>query len=209
MVGVIADVRSTSLAEPPDLEYFLPHGMLPSASMSLVVRTALDPQRLAPALRAAVRELDKDLPLSDVDTLAGSISHSTSARRFSVALLGAFALVALLLASVGIYGVVSYSVTRRTHEIGVRMALGAGRRKIVRMVVGQSMLMGAVGVAIGIAAGLALTRLLRGMLFEVSATDPGVFAAAAFGLLAICALAGYLPAQRAASVDPLAALRHE
>lgn len=209
VVGVIGDIRNTSLAEPPDLEYYLPYGMLPSASMSLVVRTALDPQRLAPTLRAAVRELDQDLPLSDIETLSANIAHSTNARRFSAGLLGVFAFVSLLLAAVGVYGVVSYSVARRTHEIGVRVALGAGRSRIMKMVVRQSVLMGALGVAIGVASAFALTRLLRGMLFQVSATDPAVFAAAAGGLLAVCALAGYLPARRAAGVDPLAALRHE
>jgi len=177
--------------------------------MSLVVRSAGDPMRLAPAVRAAVKELDKDLPLADVGSLADGVSHSTRARRFSAALLGAFAGLALLLAAVGIYGVISYSVTRRTHEIGVRMALGAARSRIAGMVVGRAVLLAAAGVAIGIAKGLVLTRLLRSMLYGVSATDPLVFAEVSLFLLAVAALAGYIPALRASHVDPSTALREE
>ncbi len=209
VVGVIADMRSTSLAEEPDLEYFFPFAMSPEPGMSLAVRTALDPLRLASTIRAAVYELDKNLPVSDVATLANSIAHSTSSRRFSTTLLGIFALLALALASVGIYGVVSYSVTRRTHEIGVRIALGAARRRIAAMVIGRALLLGALGVAIGIAGSLALMRLLRSTLYGVSATDPLVFAAASLFLLVVSALAAYLPARRAARVDPIVALHHE
>jgi putative ABC transport system permease protein len=156
-----------------------------------------------------VNELDKELPVSDIGTLAGSIAHSTREQRFTVALLGAFALLALALAAVGIYGVISYTVTCHTHEIGVRMTLGAERRRIIGMVVRRALLLGSVGVAVGIVAGLALTRLLRSMLFGVSATDPAVFVGVSLFLLAVTALAGYVPARRAARVDPLVALRHE
>ncbi|MBZ5593900.1 MAG: ABC transporter permease [Acidobacteriia bacterium] len=209
VVGVIADMRNTSLADEPDLEYYLPYALHPEEAMSLAVRTTLDPLRLASSVRAAVGELDKDLPVSDVATLANSISHSTSSRRFSTTLLGIFALLALLLASVGIYGVISYSVTRRTHEIGVRLALGAAPGRIATIVVGRALLLGAIGVAIGIAGSLALTRLLRSTLYGVSATDPATFAAASLFLLAVSAVAAYLPARRAASVDPMVALHHE
>ena len=167
------------------------------------------PLRLGSTIRGAVRELDKDLPVSDVDTLANSIAHSTGSRRFSTMLLGVFALLALVLASVGIYGVISYSVTRRTHEIGVRIALGATRSGITAGVVRQAVLLGALGVAIGAAGGLALTRLLSAMLYGVSATDPGVFLGASAFLLAVSGLAAYLPARRAARVDPVVALHHE
>jgi putative ABC transport system permease protein len=209
VVGVTADIRNTSLADEPDAEYFVPYAQTPGSSMALVVRTALDPMRLASSIRAAVRELDKDLPISDVAPLAARISRSTEARRFSVALLGVFAMIALLLAAVGIYGVVSYSVTRRTREIGVRMAMGAARGRITGMIVGGALLLGAAGVGIGLTASLALTRLLRSMLFGVSATDPAVFAAAAVFLLAVSALAAYVPARRASRVDPLMALRQD
>ena len=209
VVGVIADMRQTSLADEPDAESFVPYTQSPGATMALVVRTTGDPLRLAPATRAAVRELDKDLPVSEMAALADNLSTSTRSRRFSVALLGAFALLALVLAAVGIYGVISYSVTRRTHEMGIRMALGAERGRIERMVVGRALLLGGAGVAIGIAGGLALTRLLRSMLYGVSATDPAVFAGASLFLLAVAALAGYVPARRAARVDPCVALRNE
>ena len=209
VVGVVADMRQTSLADEPDMEAYIPHTESAGGGMALVVRTATDPARLGPAVRTAVRELDKDLPVSDMSTLAGSIAHSTRERRFTVALLGAFALLALLLASVGIFGVVSYSVARRTHEIGVRVALGARRGRIVGMVVGRALQLGGLGVAIGVAGGLALTRFLRSMLFGVSATDPAAFLGVSLILLAVAALAGYLPARRAAAIQPTEALRYE
>jgi putative ABC transport system permease protein len=209
VVGVIADMRQTSLADQPDMESYMPHVQSADADMALVVRTAMAPLRLAPAIRAAVRELDKDLPVSEIGTLANSVSHSTRSQRFSVALLGAFAALALLLATVGVYGVISYSVARRTHEIGVRLALGAERGSIVGMVVGRALLLGGVGVALGVAGGLALTRLLRSMLYEVSATDPAVFVGVSLFLLGVVALAGYFPARRAARVDPTIALHHQ
>jgi len=207
VVGVVGDMRQFSLAETPDMEAYLPHAELPDASMAIVVRTEMDPLRLGPNLRAAVNELDKQLPVSDIGTIAGSIAHSTCEQRFTVTLLGAFALLAL--AAVGVYGVISYTVTCRTREIGVRMTLGAGRPRIIGMVVRRAMLLGSMGVAVGIAAGLALTRFLHSILFGVSPTDPVVFAGTALFLFAVTALAGYLPARRAARVDPLIALRHE
>jgi len=209
VVGVVADMRNTSLADEPDIEYFYPHLFNPEPGMSIVVRTSLDPQRLSSTIRAAVREMDKDLPVSDVDTLSNSIEHSTSSRRFSTTLLGIFALLALVLASVGIYGVVSYTVSRRTHEIGVRMALGATRGRITAVVVRGAMLLGALGVGIGALCGLALTRLLSATLYGVSATDPAVFLGTSSFLLAVSGLAAYLPARRAAGVDPVVALHHE
>jgi len=209
VVGVIADLRQTSLADEPDMELFVPHTQTTAATMALVLRTTQEPARLAPALRAAVRELDKDLPVSNINSLADNIAHSTRSKRFSTGLLTGFAVLAVLLAAVGIYGVISYSVSRRTHEIGVRMALGAERARILRMVVGRAVLLGGAGIVIGIAGGLAFTRLLRTMLFGVSATDPLVFTGVSLLLLAVAALAGYIPARRAARVDPIVALRCE
>jgi len=156
-----------------------------------------------------VRELDKELPVSEIGTLTGSIAHSTRERRFTVALVAGFAALALLLAAVGIYGLISYTVACRTQEIGVRVALGAGRSTILAMVIKRALLLAGAGVGIGVAGGLALTRLLRSMLFGVSATDPTVFASVSLFLLAVAVFAGYLPARRAARVDPLIALRHE
>ncbi len=209
VVGVSADMRNTSLADEPDAEYFVPYAQSPGASMALVVRTALDPMSVASAIQAVVRELDKNLPVSEVATMAVRVSQSTSARRFSVALLGVFAMIGLMLGAVGIYGVVSYSVSRRTREIGLRMALGAAGGRIAAMVVGRAVLLAVAGVAIGITGSLALTRLLGSMLFGVSATDPVVFGAASVFLVALSALAAYIPARRASRVDPLVALRHE
>ena len=209
VVGVIGDMRQTSLAENPDLEFYVPHAQTSAPAMALVVRSTTDPMRLAPALRAAVSELDKDMPVSDIAALAESISSSTSTRRFSTVLLGIFAVMALVLAAVGIYGVISYSVMRRTREIGIRIALGAERGRITIMVVGRAVLLGGIGVTIGAAGGLAATRLLSSMLYDVSATDPAVFAGASLFLLAVAALAGYVPARRAAGVDPIVALRCE
>jgi len=209
VVGVIADMRQTSLADGPDMESYMPHTQSADATMALVVRTTMDPLRLAPSLRAALRELDKELPVSDISALTDSISHSTRSQRFTVLLLGAFALLALLLAAVGIYGIISYSVMCRTHEIGVRMALGAERGRITGMMVGRAVLLGGVGVAIGVGGSLALTRLLRSMLYGVSPTDPAVFGGASLFMLAVATLAGYVPARRAARVDPIDALRQE
>ncbi|MGO8732032.1 MAG: ABC transporter permease [Terriglobia bacterium] len=209
VVGVVANMRQTSLVDEPDMESYVPYRQSPGATMGLVIRTAMDPLRLTPTLRAAVGELDRELPVSDIGTLVGNIARSTRERRFTVALFGAFALLSLVLAAVGIYGVIAYSVARRTHEIGVRMALGAERGRIVGMVVGQAVLLGGVGVAIGIAGALALTRLLRSILYGVSATDPVAFISVSLFLLLVAALAGYVPARRAAKVDPMVALRHE
>ena len=209
VVGVIADMHQTSLGDEPDMEAYLPYVEMPQAAMAVVIRTTLDPLHLASGLRSAVRGLDKELPVSEIGTLTGSIAHSTREQRFTVALLGGFASLALVLAAVGIYGVISYTVTCRIREIGVRMALGAGPPAIIGMVVKRALLMAGAGVAVGVAGGLALTRLMRSMLFGVSATDPAVFIGVALLLLAVSALAGYLPARRAARVNPLVALRHE
>ncbi len=209
VVGVIADMRQSSLADKPDAEFYMPHAQAAGPTMTMVLRAAADPLRLAPSLRAAVREMDRGLPLSGVGIIADDMDHSTRARRFSVALLSAFALLALVLAAVGIYGVMSYSVTRSTREIGIRIALGAGNGRVAAAVVGRAALLGGAGVAIGVAGGLALMRLLGSTLYGVSATDPVVFAGASLFLLAIAVVAGYLPARRVARVDPIVALRYE
>jgi putative ABC transport system permease protein len=209
VVGVVADLRQTSLADEPDMESYVPYRQSPEPAMGLVLRTTMDPLRLAPTLRTAVGELDKELPVSEIGSLVGNIAHSTRERRFTVWLLASFALLALVLAAVGIYGVISYSVARRTREIGVRMALGAVRGRILGMVVGRALLLGGAGVVIGIAGALALTHFLRAILYGVTATDPSVFAGVSLFLLVVAALAGYVPARRATRVDPMVALRYE
>ncbi|MGA2326517.1 MAG: ABC transporter permease [Bryobacteraceae bacterium] len=208
VVGVVGDMKHTSITQAPDAEYFEPYPQGPRSEMVLAVRTAADPMRLAPALRNAVLELDPDQPVSRVVAMSRRLSDSIAPQRFSALLLGIFALVALALAAVGIYGVISFSVTRRTHEIGVRLALGARRNDVLGMVVLDAVGLALIGVAIGVAGGLALTRLLGSLLYGVSATDPVIFAAVSLVLTAVAALASFLPARRAARVDPIVALRY-
>ncbi|HVF44995.1 MAG TPA: FtsX-like permease family protein, partial [Pyrinomonadaceae bacterium] len=168
-----------------------------------------DPRALTASLRGAVSELDKDQLIWQTRTLDQLISASVAGRRFNMTLLGLFASAAVLLAALGLYGVMAYSVTRRTHEIGVRMALGAQGGDVLRMVVGQGMRLAALGVAVGLAAAFALTRVLASLLYGVTATDPLTYAGLAALLASVAFLASYLPARRATKVDPMEALRYE
>ncbi len=187
----------------------MPYQQEPWPAMSVVVRTPLDPARFAPALRAAVQAVDKDLPVSQVRSMEQMLADSIADRRLSVWLLGIFAGVALALAAVGIYGVMSFSVARRTQEIGVRMALGAARGDVLRMVVLQGVRTAAFGLAVGLAAAFAVTRVMKSILYEVTATDPVIFTAVALLVMTVAALASYIPARRATKVEPMAALRYE
>jgi putative ABC transport system permease protein len=209
VVGVIADMRQSSLADAPDMETYRPYAETPAATMSLAVRTSADPRTAEPAIRAATRELDKNIALSRTMSLSKSVSDSTRSRVFSVTLFGVFALLALFLASVGIYGVVSYSVARRTREMGIRIALGAGVARIAAQVVGKTVLLASGGVVLGLAAALALSRLLKSMLYGISSTDPLTFMGVAITLVCVAAAAAYFPARRAGRVDPIEALRSE
>jgi putative ABC transport system permease protein len=209
VVGVVGNVRHLGLDSEPRPEAYRHLLTSPPTAPVVVVRTATDPLGLVPTLRAAVRELDRDLPAATAQTMDEIISRSVAERRFLMLLLGGFAAVALLLASVGIYGVVSNSVAQRTHEIGVRMALGATRRDVLRLVISQGMRPALCGVAIGLVAALALTRVMRVLLFGVGSHDPVAFAAAALLLAAVALAACYLPARRATKVDPMVALRYE
>jgi putative ABC transport system permease protein len=177
--------------------------------MTLVLRTQGDPEDLAAPARRAIQAIDKDLPVADVRTMEGWISESMARARFGTLLLGAFALLALTLAAVGIYGVMSHSVVQRQSEIGVRMALGARARDVLWLVIRQGLARVLVGVGLGLLGALALTRVLSSLLYGVSATDPATFLGLALLLTAVSWIACYLPARHAARVDPLIAMRYD
>jgi putative ABC transport system permease protein len=210
IVGVVGDVRRAALDVEAAPEYYLPYEQAPERRMNLVVRTAAaDPASMSATVRGAVRELDREQLIWQVRTLAELRAASVAARRFNMMLLSVFACVALALAALGIYGVMSYSVTRRRHEIGVRLALGAQGADVIRLVVGQGMTLVAAGLGVGLLGALAVTRTMASLLYDVSATDPVTFAAVAALLACVAFVATYLPARRATKVDPLVALRYE
>jgi putative ABC transport system permease protein len=210
IVGVVGDAHRLTLEKAAEPEFYVLNDQLPQRRMNLVVRTsAANPASMTAALRGAVAELDKGQTIWQTRTLGELVSASVAGRRFNMALLGVFAFVALALAALGIYGVMSYSVTRRTHEVGVRMALGASRGDVLRLIVGQGMMLALAGVAVGLAAAFAVTRVLAGLLFGVTATDPLTYAGLALLLAAIAFVSCYLPARRATKVDPMVALRYE
>ncbi|MCM3871733.1 MAG: ABC transporter permease [Pyrinomonadaceae bacterium] len=209
IVGIVGDVKQYGLDQPTTMQTYEPYTQQTLPYMTLVVRAAGDPTSLGAAIRSEVLKLDKEQPATDIKTLNQYFSTSIAQQRFSMVLLGVFAAVALVLAAVGIYGVLSYAVTQRTHEIGIRMALGAGRRDVFQLVVGRGMLLSLIGVAGGLVAAFGLTRLMESLLFGVTATDAVTFASVAGVLLAVALLACYIPARRATKVDPLVALRYE
>jgi putative ABC transport system permease protein len=210
IVGVVADARHKNPNHPLEPAYYVPlsqsKGFRP---VSLVVRATGDPSQLAPAIRRAVWAEDKDLPLEEIATMERITADALSDSRFISVTLGGFALIALLLGATGIYGVTSYSVAERTREIGVRIALGAQAGDALRLVLTQGMKMASVGVASGLIAALGLTRLMKSLLFGVSATDPLTYAGIAVLLTGVALLACYIPARRATKVDPMIALRCE
>jgi putative ABC transport system permease protein len=209
IVGVVGNIRGVRLATPAVPEYYVPEATAAFSDMTLVVRTKGDPASLTPALRQAVAEMDKDQPLYDVRTMDSLVARSVARQRFSMTLVGVFAALAMLLAAVGIFSVMSFMVSQRTHEIGIRMALGARPRDILSMVVRQGLVLTLAGVCVGLAGAFALTRLMSGLLYEVSATDPVVYGSITALLATVAVLACYVPARKATKVDPLIALRYE
>jgi putative ABC transport system permease protein len=211
IVGVAADVKRFGLESGiQDMEEYLP--VLQRAvrwNINLVVRTEGNPLNLAPAVRQQVWAINPNLPVVDVMSMEQRLAESVAPRRFQMLLLSLFAAVALVIAAVGIYGVISYAVSRRTQEIGIRMALGAQASDVLRMVVWRALSFALIGVVLGLAASLALTRVMKNLLFNVSATDPAIFAIIALLLIGVALIASYIPARRATKVDPLQALRHE
>jgi putative ABC transport system permease protein len=208
-VGLVGDIHHAGLSEPPYPQMYLPLAQAPRRWMVIVLRTGTDPLGLAPAARRALASVDPDLALSDPRTMDQRISEITARPRISALLLGSFAVAALLLAAIGIYGVISYGVIQRTRELGIRMALGAGSGSVLGLVLRQGMMPVAAGVAAGMAGAWAASRLLQSLLFEVGATDPATFAAVTLFLTGFAAGACYLPARRAARMDPVVALRSE
>jgi putative ABC transport system permease protein len=209
IVGIVGDVKEFGLDAETKPEMCMPYSQAASPWMSLAVRTSSDPMSMLPALQGQIHSLDKDLPPFDIKTMEQWLEDSLASRRFSMVLLGLFAALALILAAVGIYGVVSYAVAQRTHEIGVRMALGATRRSVLVMVIRNGLVLTAMGVALGLAGASALTRLLARLLYDVKPTDPMTFGAVALLLVGVTLLACYIPARRATKVDPMVALRYE
>jgi putative ABC transport system permease protein len=209
IIGVVGDIRSASLESEPKGASYLPPARFAYPFTTVVVKTGDESMSVVPALVTAVHEIDPDVPVADIMPMTEVISVSTAQRRVTMIMLMIFAAVALVLASVGIYGVISYSVTQRTQEIGIRMALGAQRADVLRMVVGRAMVLAVAGIGLGALGAFALTRLMAKLLFSVRPEDPLTFAAVAVLLAMVAVLASYLPGRRATRVDPVVALRAE
>jgi predicted permease len=209
IIGVVGAVRTLNLEKAPRMEIFFPYHQGRTPPTTLAIRTMGDPMAIASAVREAIGRLDESLPPYDVKTLEQRVSDSVAPRRFLVSLMSLFALLALALAATGIYGVLSYLVAQRTREIGIRMALGATTGAVLKLILKQGAILILIGTTIGLAGAFALTRLIKTMLFGVSATEPSVLAGAAILLILTALLAAYIPGRRATKVDPLAALRHE
>jgi predicted permease len=209
IVGIVGDVRDGSLGQDPRPMVYVPYAQAPFWGANVVVKSTLSPSNVAATIRQEVQKIDKDLPVTDVAMLPDIIKASVAQPRFRTFLLGLFAAMALVLAATGIFGVISYSVSRRTNEIGIRVALGASRWTILRMVFRETLVLTAAGLALGLPTALGASHLLGHLLYNVSANDPATLATVAAGLAFVAAMAGYIPARRAMRVDPMVALRHE
>ena len=208
IVGVVGNVKIARLVDQPDREVYVPHSQNPWTSMCLVVRTN-NPISTVNAVNQAVREIDKTQPVTNIRSMHQIVAESLSEPRFRTLILSAFSVVAFLLSALGIYGVMSHTVSQRTQEIGIRMALGANRREVLRLIVGQGMVLVLVGLIVGVLASLVVNRALSSFLFGVGTADPTTFCAMSLLVLVVAFLACYLPARRAATVDPMVALRCE
>jgi predicted permease len=207
VVGVLGDVRNVNLAADPQPEIYLPFAQRPWAAMNLITRVDGDPRRFIKAIRGAVFAIDRDQPVTAVKSMEEVLETAASQPRFTTWLLATLAATAVLLALVGIYGVMEYSTAQRTQEVGIRMALGAGREDILQLIVVQGLSIAGTGMAIGVAAALLLTRLLASLLYHVTATDPPTFIAGTLLFLLVALAASLFPARRAMRVDPAVALR--
>jgi predicted permease len=210
IIGIAGDARQWGLDRPPDPEVYFAYSQMTFAPEStLVVRTTVEPSTLGNSVRAAVRDANRDAPVYRLKTMLEVMSDSVAQRRFNTILMSSFAAVALVLATIGLYGVISYSFAQRTQEIGLRMALGAQRRNVLRMVLWYGFKLAAIGVAVGILASLMLTRILASLLYGVGATDTATFFGGSVFLTFIALVACYVPARRATRIDPMVALRYE
>ena len=209
VIGVVADTKFNGLIAETPMQAFLPLAQETMRTLAIAARTSVDPGSIAPAIESVVHQIDKDLPLYQTRTMDAVLTASIARQRLSRIVFVTFAGVALVLAGVGLYGVVAHGVTERTHEIGVRMALGAQQRSVVGLVVQQGLSMTLIGSAIGVAGDVALSRWIQGLLFGVTATDPATFAIVVAVLLVVGAAACLVPAWSAARVDPIRALRTE
>ncbi|HEX7049888.1 MAG TPA: ABC transporter permease [Longimicrobiales bacterium] len=209
IVGVVGDVRNDGIAQAPGPAVYVPMYLAPRSSMKLFVRTATDPVRLAGAIRRAIWDVSPDQPISGVTTMQRVVSDTVARPRFLMLLLGSFSGLALILAALGVYGVIAYTVSRRTYEVGILIALGATRGDVLRLIIVQGIAPALAGLAVGIVAALALTRILSSLLYGVDPADPATFAGVALVLAAVTLIAVHLPAHRAADVDPMVALREQ
>jgi putative ABC transport system permease protein len=209
IVGVVRNAKYRNLREEPLPFIYTPLAQEPQSGMTLIVRAAGDPSALVGVVRSEVAAINKDVPLFAVQTMNQRIGDQLATDRVIAVLLSVFGGCALLLAAIGIYGVVGYAVAQRTHEIGIRIALGADQRDILKLIVSQGMVLTVIGAGIGLALALAATQLLKSLLFGISATDPLTFVSVVIVLVGVALLACYLPARRAMKVDPLVALRYE
>jgi putative ABC transport system permease protein len=209
IVGVVSDVRSADLATGARAMTYWPHPQLAYSAMTLTIRTASDPAAFAPMVEREVRAMDKDQPIADVRTMDQWVARTLSQARFSSTLLTTFAALALMLAAIGIYGVMSYAVSQRTSEIGIRLALGAESSDILAMIVGNAAWLAGIGLAIGVVLALGLSRTLSSLLYATAGTDPVTFAAVVGVLAAVALVASYVPARRASRIPPVEALRYQ